>query len=97
MTKPKDIIESLQKSINIASTFEAHINNLTQEVARLRPSYDACKALLDKHGFDKETTLEDNLRVFIDDYARMVAENTKMKKEMELVEEFKKSVRELVD
>jgi hypothetical protein len=101
MTTPKDIINKLEECIGIAKNYDDHINNLTQEVARLRPSHDAVEALLKKHGFSSEPIIEENLRLFVDHHTKLVAENTKLQRIIsdrdELMEQLRKVVTESAD
>ena len=73
------MIEHLEASLVIAHNLEKHITYLANEVNTHQPAVNAMRALLAKVGFDKEQAIEDNMKLLIDHYTDMVAENTRLR------------------
>ena len=96
MATPKDIVEKLDEARRISLTFESHLNQLTNEVATLLPAVNAVKALLKKGGFDKEHTLEDNVKLLIDHHTKLVAENTQLRAKISDRESLLEQLRKVV-
>ena len=97
----ENMIEHLEASIIIARNLESHIKHLANEVHTYQPAVHAMQALLTKVGFDKETAIEDNMKLLIDHHTDLVAENTRLNKTITdrdaLMEQLKKVVLKSAD